>query len=389
MAARGAKEPDPSTQVRALSSSVSGGSPLARGYVLRGEERYFREAAIRVLVEAARQRGFEVSRHDAQDPDFDVRRVADDLAAAPLFAGARLVLLRSASSLLKKEGREPSALERALLAFLQGTSPSGSIVVEADLLRADHSLVKAVLARGGSAINARRLWDTPPPWNPDPRGAEVVQWLLARARERKLSLDAADAVYVVQATGNDLSALESALDRVAERRSQGVRDVVPWTGSTSPFQLAEDLCRGDVPRAVSAIESLFRAGFEARDGSREIDRNALLAMLLGSLRAKLRQTLCGARARERGIDLDRAAESAGVASSPRAREEFRSRLTLRRADQWRGMIDELADIERRSRIGGTLDESDLAAFALRWRIAAPPRAPQPADARGGFAAPRR
>jgi DNA polymerase III delta subunit len=389
MAARGAKEPDPATQVRALASAVSSGGALARGYVLRGEERYFRESAIRVLVEAARQRGFEVSRHDAQDPDFDVRKVADDLGAAPLFAGARLVLLRSASSLLKKEGRDPSPLERALLAFLQGTSPSGSVVVEAESIRADHSLVKAVLARGGSAINARRLWDTPPPWNPDPRGAEVVQWLLARARERKLSLDPADAVYVVQATGNDLSALESTLDRVAERRLQGVRDVVPWTGSTSPFQLAEGLCRGDAPRVISAIEALFRSGYEGRDGSREIDRNALLAMLFGSLRAKLRQTLCGARARERGLDLDRAAESAGVTSSPRAMEEFRSRLVLRRAEHWRAMLDDLVDIERRSRIGGTVDESDLAALALRWRIAAPPRAPQRADARGGFAAPRR
>jgi len=38
----------------------------------------------------------------------------------------------------------------------------------------------------------------------------------------------------------------------------------------------------------------------------------VLAVLLGGLRSKLRQTLCAARAIERGVDPARRAEEAGV-----------------------------------------------------------------------------
>jgi DNA polymerase III delta subunit len=370
MAARTAREPDPPSQVRALGATLADMRAFARGYLVRGEERYFRESAIACLTAAARDRGFETSRHDARDPDFDAGLLLDDLSAAPMFAPARLILVRSASALLKKEGRDASAVEKGLLAFLRNTTPSGALVVEAESLRADHALSKAVIERGGIVVNCRRLWETPPPWGPDPRKAEVVQWLVARARDRKIALDPAEAVYVVQATGNDLSALESALDRVAERRARGIKEVVRWTSSASPFQIAEELCRGDAPRALAGIENLFRAGFEDRDGSREIDPNALLAVLLGSLRSKLRQTLSGALALERGLDLAHAARSAGVAPNPRGLGEFEARLALRPARAWRAMLDDVTNLERRVRTSGRVDASDLAVLCLRWKTAA-------------------
>jgi DNA polymerase III delta subunit len=375
MAARGTREPDPPTQIRALAAALSGEKPLARGYVVRGEERYFREQAIACVARGAEERGFDVARHDAQDPDFDVRRLLDDLAAAPMFASARLILVRGASLLLKKEGRDASASEKALLAFLHATSPSGTLVVEAEGLRADHALARAVVERGGLVLSCRRLWDGPPPWDPDPRKAEVVQWLVARARARKVALDPGEALYVVQATGNDLAALESALDRVAERRTRGIKDVVVWTGAASPFQIAEELCRGDAARVLAGIEALFRTGFEGRDGSREVDAGALLAVLSSSLRGKLRQTLCGALARARGLDLAQAARSAGVPASPRALGEFEARLALRPAAAWRAMLDDLTDLERRSRTSGKVDASDFARLALRWRTASRAQAP--------------
>lgn len=370
MAAR-AKEPDPPSQIRALTASLAEGRAMARGYVVRGEERYFREQAIACLSRAARERGFEVSRHDAQDPDYDVRRLLDDLSAAPMFAAARLILVRSAALLLKKEGRDASAIEKSLLTFLRNASPNGTVVVEADTLRADQALSKAVVERGGLVVSCRRLWETAPPWDPDPRKAEVVQWLLACARGRKLALDPAEAVYVVQATGNDLTALESALDRVAARRTQGIKDVVRWTSSASPFQIAEQLCRGDAARALAGIEGLFRAGFEDRDGSREIDPNALLAVLFGSLRSKLRQTLAGALAVERGLDMPAAARRAGIQGNPRGLADFEARLAVRPARAWRAMLEDLTQLERRTRTNGQVDASDLALLCLRWRITVP------------------
>jgi DNA polymerase III delta subunit len=365
-----AKELDPASQIRHLTVEIGGGRPLARGYVVRGEERYFRERAILELTRAAQACGWEIARHDAHDPEFDVARLLDDLAAVPMFAAGRMVVARNAAPLFKKDGRDAAAVQRALLAFLHSRGAPGCAVVDAESLRADHAVTRAVIAIGGRSIECRRLWDSPPPWNPDPRQAELVQWLIARAREREIGLDAAAAVYLVQVTGNDLYALDAALDRVAERRARGVSDVVGWTRAASPFQTAEDLCRGDAPRALAGIEALFRAGFEERDGSRERDVDAVLAVFLGSLRGKLRQTLAGSLAFARTADLEQAAHDAGVSGNPRARREFESRVVARPAGAWRAMLDDVTDLERRTRTGGRVDENDLAVLAVRWRARA-------------------
>ena len=374
-AARGAREPDPPSQIRALAAAIEAGRTLARGFAVRGEERWFREQALSVLARAGEARGWELVRHDAHDPEFDLARLLDDLSAVPMFAAGRMIVVRNAAPLVKKDARDAAAVQRALLAFLRDPTAPGCAVVEAESLRADHAVVKAVLEIGGRSVDCRRLWDSPPPWNPDPRQVELVQWLLARARERKIALDAGEAAYVAQVTGNDLHALDSALDRVAERRARGVKDVVGWTGAASPFQTAEDLCRGDAPRALAGVEALFRTGFEERDGSRERDADAVFAVFLGSLRGKLRQSLAGAVAFERSGDMEQAARDAGVSANPRALRDFEARVRTRPADAWRAMIDDVAEIERRTRINGVVDANDLAVLAVRWRAEPKRRTP--------------
>lgn len=377
MAAAKAKDPDPPTQLRELAATLppAPGGKLARAYLVRGDERYFREKAIQLVVAAARAGGLEVSRHDARDPDFSAATLQDDLSAAPMFAGARCILVRNAAGILKKEGGSESPLARALLAYVQGKGPAGgTLVLDAEGLRADHAVAKAVVAAGGRSLALRRLWENPPPWDPDPRKAELVQWLIATARARKLELPLTDAVYVVAATGNDLFALEAALARIAASEGKGVRGLVEWTNGVSPFQLAEDLARGDGPRALAGAEALFRSGFQDKDGSREADPAAIQAILLGTLRNKLRQSLAAARALEEGLDFGAAAERAGFQGTPAMRTEFESRVRMRDAAGWKRLVDDLAAFERRTRSGATIDVNDFALLALRWKRAARPGA---------------
>jgi DNA polymerase III delta subunit len=223
-------------------------------------------------------------------------------------------------------------------------------------------LAKAVVAAGGRLASFRRLWETPPPWNPDPRRTELVEWLTARARERGIALKPDDALYVAAATGNDLYALDAALDRVARRGAEGVRAVVGWTSAASPFEAAEDVCRGDAARAAAGLEALFRGGFQEKDGSRAADLGAVFVVLMGSLRGKLRQSLAGAAAQERGED---PVAAAGV-TNPRQRGELEARLRARPAAEWRAMLTDLAALERRARSGPIVDVNDVVAFALRW-----------------------
>ena len=372
MAARSKGEASPSDQLIALERAL-GEPELPRAFLVRGEERWFRDRAVEKLAAAARARSLELARYDGADPDVRVGSLCDDLGAPPMFSGARAIVVRNASALIEKKGGADSPFQRAALAFVRDTKVPGVLVLEAESLRADSVLAKAVAAAGGPVLSLRRLWDSPPPWDPDPRKSELVAWLAARARERGIPLKPDEALYVAAAVGNDLYALDAALDRLLQRGSKGVRELVGWTSAASPFQIAEDALRGDAPKANAGLEALFRSGFQEKDGSRELDRGALLPVLFGSLRSKLRPTLAGALVLERGGDLAAAAEAAGISPQPRARSEFEARVRARTAREWRAMLGDLAELERRSRSGATVDGNDLAALALRWARKAPPR----------------
>lgn len=378
MAACRAQDPPPPARLAELERELAASERPARGYLVRGEERWFRDAAVARIVEAGGRAGFEIARHDAADPDFGLSELLADLAAPSLFAPARLVLVRSAGLLLKKEADSASPFAAGAAAFLRGGAVQGSLVLEAESVRVDHAVAKAVLECGGSVLSFRRLYESPPPWerDPDPRKVELVQWLLSRARLKSLRLDAAEAAYVVAATGNDLYALDAALDALGARGEQGVRESVGWSGGASPFQVAEDLLRGDAAAAIAGIEALFRSGMRERDGSRELKPEAVIAVLLGSLRSKLRAAFAASRASESGSPL--AAIAGGAA--PKIREEIEGRAALRPAENWRRMLDDLAEIERRTRTSRTVDANDLCLLALRWRLD-PGRIRAPASAR--------
>ncbi|HEV8114163.1 MAG TPA: hypothetical protein VGR31_15430 [Planctomycetota bacterium] len=364
MAARKAAEPPPPAQLAELERALAGTGPLARGYVVRGEERWFRDAALAAIVEAAARRGLDVARHDGADPDFDAGALLADLSAPSLFAPARLLVVRGAGALLKKEGSSDAPFASAALAFLRGRAVAGALVIEAESLRVDHAVAKAVVETGGTVLTLRPLYDSPPPWDrdADPRKTELVQWILARARTKSVRIDPNEAAYLAAATGNDLSALDAALANVARSGGQGLRNTVAWSGAGSPFQLAEDLVRGDAGASIAGVEALFRSGMREKDGSREVKPEALLAVLFGTLRAKLRQTLAAARADAAGTRLE-------LAMAPRMREELEARRALRTADAWAAMLEDLAELERRTRTSRTVDANDLALLALRWRRA--------------------
>jgi DNA polymerase III delta subunit len=379
-----AREADPQTQLTTLAKEISDGDGLARGYVFRGDEPWFREQGARFVARCATEAGHEVTRHDAADPDFNAASLMDDLAARPMFASERCIVVRGASSLLKKVGKADAPLTRAVKAFLTGPL-GGTVVLDAEGLRADNAALKAIVKEGGTAVNCRKLWDAPPPWAAgDPAKAELVQWLLGRARKRKLQLSPNDAVLLATATGNDLYALEAQLEklRYAPRdagRAAGpdggiVRAVAGDERSVAPWTLAEQLCRGDVRSAAAGIEHLFRSGFAGRDGKREVDPRALCAILMTATRSKVRQALAGARVLERGGNAAKAAEAAGIGTWPKARTEFEERLSARPASAWPAMLVELNALERATRENRTVDANDFLVLALRWARKAPAQA---------------
>jgi len=365
-----ARDPHPDESLADLRAALERGLPPL--VILRGEERWYRDQGVRSVLEAATAEGHEICRHDVADPEFSLSTLMDDLTGGALFASGRAVHIENADALLKKGARRYSpALLEALLARLRGES-QGTVVLGADKLRADHAVCKLAKEIGGLLVTCRRLWETPPPWDPDPRKAELVQWLVARARERKIKLSPDEAAYVVAATGNDLAGLLDRLEVLADGEGRVVERVA-WESGGTPWDLAEHMVDGVADRAVAGLEALFRSGFSGRDGRRTADAAALGNVLSSALTARLREAATGAEALAAGASPSAAAVLAGVGGGPRSQATFQARLGLRSPAEWRALLEQAVDVERRARSGVRVDASDFALLALRWAKRGSPR----------------
>lgn len=359
-----AREPDPRAQLEELRAQLKSGR-LLPGYVLRGEERYFRDRALAEILAAARAAGAEVCRHEARSPEFSARGLHADLGGGGLFASERCVVIEEPEELLRKSGGKSAPLARAIEAFLG--AGAGTVVLAADSLRADNPTLKAIVAAGGKALFFRALYDSPPPWgDPDPARTELAQWIAARARALGAKLSRDQVLLLQLAKGNDLPALEDELRLLA---SGGGRLALSADAAGAPFKLADALLRGDLDSSLLELELLYRGGLrKERDGTRDLEPAALIAVLAAGLRRNLRQALAGRMALDAGADLNAAAAAAGVPGFPAARNAFAELVRKRDTAAARAMLRDLIALERKSRTSG-VDASDVALYALRHRAA--------------------
>ena len=364
MAARKRREPDPPEALDALRSSLQQG--LARGYVLRGEEGYFREQAIDQVKARGLADGYELCLHDADkgNPDFRLSALIDDLTGSGLFASRRLIVIRHPEDVLKKVAGKDAPLTSAIASFLAAPDDVGCVVISAASLRADHAVSKAVSAHGGKLLSLRKLWDGPPPWNPDPRQSELVKWAMRRAREIGARLTPDQAVYVCAATGNDLAALDDQLERLRSAPDGSLAEVVEWDATVAPWSVADQLVGGDLPRALASIETLFRGGFQDKTGRRLVDAGGLSNVLIGSLQRGVRQGLVLSSELARGTSEEEATRMVGA--SGRAAGTALERARRRPARAWRAMLEDVADLDRRAKSSAGVDANDFSTLALRW-----------------------
>ena len=368
MATRKKRESPPPAELKSLAAELEGAERPRPGYVLRGDESYFRERAIELIVARARALEWEVVSHSPGDPDFDLGGLLTDLCGGSLFGAEQLILIRGAdkAKLLDGTAKDPSALTRALVARFESEQSTGGVVLAVDKLRADHKVAKALAAAEGRALSCRKLWDSPPPWDPDPTRAELAQWVRARSGELGVRLDARQAAYVAAATGNDLSAIDTQLEKLRQVGPQGLAAAVGWEGGGSPFALADELCAGDAARAISGIESLFRGGFADKSGKRVVDTQALCVMFTSALVKGARSGLAASRRLEAGAPPAEALRAAGHQGAPQRGEALLARAKSARASAWARRLEEASDLERRLKTGSRVDAADLVAVALRW-----------------------
>lgn len=359
-----AKEQHPQEVLGQLRADLAAG-PLSAGYVVRGEELYYRNAALDLLRERARAEKLEICAHDAKEPGFEVLRLQDDLVGGGLFAAGRLVVVQSPEELLKKDDGKERPVARAIAKFLG--SKAGCVVLVAEGLRADNSTVKAIVAGGGRLLSFRKLYDKPAPWdrNPDPRRTEVCEWVLARAKELQLRVTADQAVLLVAAVGADLCALESKLGECKHAGGAEFFRELESAAPVSPFDVASAMARGELRDSLGGSEGMFHSGFKSKDGKLEVKPDALREILFSGLRSQVRRGVLASEAMAQGSSAEDAAKQAGVSAFQM--RDFQAALGARNPAEWRAMSADLARLERKSRSGHAVDENDMALFALRWR----------------------
>ncbi|MBL8801400.1 MAG: hypothetical protein JNN27_05365 [Planctomycetes bacterium] len=361
-----AKEPDPREVWSSFERELNASKGLPPAVIVRGAEAWYRTRAVDLLVERARAAEYELCRHDTRSPDFRAAALLDDLASTAMFASARCVVLGEPEALLKKQGGEESPTARALLAFVK--RGAGALVLSADSLRADLSVVKALGELGARTYSFRKLYEKPSPWerDPDPARAELVSWVQSRARERKVAVTSDQALLLAHARGNDLAALDDELAAAAGAGGKFSLAGLASAAAGSPRDLADALIGGDLGAAALAAETLFRGGIRReKDGSRDTDEGALTAILLGYLRPRVRQGLAAAQHLERGAKPDEAASEAGVTGFDKV---LRGAIAARPPAAWSAMLDDLLALERHSKSARGVDASEFAALALKWRV---------------------
>ncbi len=366
-----ARDPHPEQALADLKQRLAqqGGQPLV-AVCLRGEERFFRDEGIRLLLDAAKQRGDEICRHDGLDPEYSPATLLDDLTSGALFTGARTLVIENADRLVKKGARGYSeGLVKAITARIQALhrgEVQGCLILSAGNLRADHALLKVVKAANGSLVGCRRLYDSPPPWDPDPLKTELVQWVADRARRAQIPLGHAEAGYMAYALGNDLATLQGKLEQLRGRGEEGIRELVSWESGSSPWDLAEKFLDGQGALASVGIEALFSGGFKGKDGRRTVDRGGLVAMMATSLVKPLMELTRASAYIRAGSSAPEALKHAGLRGAPAVMKRKAERLGSRSPEQWQGMLEDASELERRSRSGALVDVNDFALLAVRW-----------------------
>ncbi len=216
-------------------------------YFLVGAERFWIDRAIEALrrrIDETRT-GFNVEVFDG--PSASASGILNAARTLPMFGAHRLVLVRQADQI------DAAELE-GLLPYLAHPAPTTTLVLVATQLDGRKKHVAEAKRRG-------MLHDAQPL-----RERQVPSWIAARARERKVTIEADAAQALAQAVGTSLSELDDALERLAlfvgPGQSIDAEAVASCVGTVRPhtvFELLDAVGAGDRAKALLVLRRLFDA----------------------------------------------------------------------------------------------------------------------------------
>ncbi len=215
-------------------------------YVLAGTERLLVERAvdaIRKAVDATGAPGFNTEIFDGKG--LDAARAISAARTLPMMADKRLVLIRHVDAMTPTE-------QNALALYLEDPADSGCLVMTADKLDGRSKLAKAAKKKG-VLVDAKPL-----------RGRELREFIRAEAGARDHNIAPQAVETLLDAVGDDLSAIDDAMERLslfvgAGQRidAEAVMQCVTRIRVESIWSLVDAIGLKDRRKGVAAAQSLL------------------------------------------------------------------------------------------------------------------------------------
>ncbi len=326
------RNPGSSPKPRPRLLAIVGDDPLLKEEALRG--------AIRERVPEGSATGaspvvaFRAPGRSSDTEDGTLAEFFDELRTAPLFGGTKIIVVREADSILKDEG----ARERAL-ASLRRLPPGVDVILLFDSLPKTMRLA-GLVEEVGSRIDCKKPYSRAAPWKypRSPFDTPLVEWIVERARQRRLSLDPREAFLLAETVGDDLGALASELEKLdlyLGPSSSGARAVshehlvaLASGGRTfGAYDLSDAVGRGDRGGAMRILRAIFAEGLSAGERRLASGVESFAQLLIGAIHAKLQKLALARAGIEEGLDVDEVAETMRV--PPFLRKPFAEEVRAR------------------------------------------------------------
>jgi DNA polymerase-3 subunit delta len=263
---------------------------LAPLVLLLGDERFFREEAIREIAAALGPGVERAELRAAARGGADVAVLLDEARTRSLFAQKKLVVVREAQHLIADRAA-------ALAEIAAHAAPGVVLVLDASGLDRRTKAAKEV-EKAALLVEAKPLFAEPPPWQKGgrPWDSPLVDWVVRRARERGKTLSSENAYHLTQVTGNDLFEIAATLEKLelllgAEGRAgvseADIEAIAGHSRRDDAFAVADAIGRRKLDDALAALDRVFRRGVEDRKGGVITDAGTIALFVFARVYAKL------------------------------------------------------------------------------------------------------
>lgn len=222
---------------------------LAPVYCIAGDSILQRNEAVAILRKKARSEGFEESEKHFQDREFNWNDWLASSQAMSLFSSRRIVELHLTTSAIGKEGSDNVS------AFINNLDSDTLLIIVSPAIKGKPKWLTRITDQGAYL-----------PIYPL-EGKQLHQWLIQRAKTKKLQLNMTNASILAErvegnsiAANQELEKLSLLLDEDSEISEQNIEEWVADSARYSVFQVFDSALSGDTRASSRALQHLREEG---------------------------------------------------------------------------------------------------------------------------------